>query len=212
MVKAILFDSWGTLLENGVFPSPVKQVKRILRINAEFSEFIEKFEKVFMTDKFDDLDKAFRKVAEEFNVNPPDFVYEKLVGLWNKNMLLAKPFDEVNEKLEQLKKDYRLVLVSNTDQFSLEPVIDKFDMRRHFSNFFFSYETGLLKTQPELYDMILKKLKLKKEDVIMVGDSFESDIKGAEAAGVKAVLLDRRDRREYENRITTLDDLDKFLK
>jgi hypothetical protein len=25
MVKAILFDFWGALVENGIFPSPVKQ-------------------------------------------------------------------------------------------------------------------------------------------------------------------------------------------
>ncbi len=32
MVKLIIFDFWGTLVENGIFPSPVRQVKYILRI------------------------------------------------------------------------------------------------------------------------------------------------------------------------------------
>jgi hypothetical protein len=28
MVKILLFDMWGTIIENGVFPSPVRQIKR----------------------------------------------------------------------------------------------------------------------------------------------------------------------------------------
>ena len=40
MVKAILFDFWGTLVENGV-RSPVKQVKWILMLkDMDFSEYI----------------------------------------------------------------------------------------------------------------------------------------------------------------------------
>ena len=54
-------------------------------------------------------------------------------------------------------------------------------------------------------------LKIKEKDAIMVGDSVESDIAGAKNAGIKAVLIDRRDRREFEDKILSLKELDKFL-
>ena len=38
----------------------------------------------------------------------------------------------------------------------------------------------------------------------MVGDSLESDIEGAQKAGIRAILLDRRGRREYPDKISNL--------
>ena len=40
MVKAIFFDFWGTVVENGVFPSPVKQARFLLGLEIEFSDYI----------------------------------------------------------------------------------------------------------------------------------------------------------------------------
>ena len=125
MVQAILFDFWGTLVENGIFPSPVRQVRYILRLRMPFQEFIVKFEEAFMLKKYETLKEAFENVCKAFDVNPPPFVIEKLIGMWNKNMLLAKPFPETIKVLEALKKNHKLAIISNTDSFSLEPVLNQ---------------------------------------------------------------------------------------
>ena len=67
MVKAILFDFWGTLVENGVW-SPIKQVKRIINIHTPFSEYVVRMEKAMMTQKFSSLKDAFESVCKEFGV------------------------------------------------------------------------------------------------------------------------------------------------
>ena len=94
MVKAILFDFWGTIVENGVFPSPVRQVNNTLALDMEFSEYIGKFEEALMSGKFDDLTQAFTKVYETFNLEPNAEKIEQLVGLWNKNKFFAKPYPD----------------------------------------------------------------------------------------------------------------------
>ncbi|MFH1511540.1 MAG: HAD family hydrolase [Candidatus Woesearchaeota archaeon] len=212
MIKAVLFDSWGTLLENGVFPSPVKQVQRILNIRLAFSEYITKFEHVFMLGKYSSLRDAFEEVAKEFDVPAKPFIIDKLVGMWNKNMLLAKPFPEAVEVLTRLKKDHKLAFVSNTDPFSIGPVLEKFDLRKHFNVIACSYEVGYLKTDRQMFEHVLRKLAVKKNEAVMVGDSMESDIAPAEAYGVKAVLVDRRGTRDNANKVANLSELDKFLK
>jgi FMN phosphatase YigB (HAD superfamily) len=63
-----------------------------------------------------------------------------------------------------------------------------------------------------MYEEVLKTLKVKKSEAIMVGDSMETDIKGGESAGVKAVLIDRRGRREYKNKVSNLTEIEQFLK
>ena len=212
MVKAILFDFWGTLIENGVSPSPVRQVKDILQLDRlPFPLFILQFEKSFMTQKFDDLYKGFENVCNEFRINPDKYKLDLLVGMWNKNKIFAKPFPETIEILEQLKGKYKMFLVANTDCFSVESVIEKYALSKYFDKIYLSYQMGMLKSNPKVFDTILKEEGLKKEEAIMVGDSMESDIIGAENAGLKAILVDRNDRREYKTKILTLKELPNFL-
>jgi len=210
-MKALIFDFWGTLVENGVFPSPVRQVKYLLRLEMPFSEYIEKFEEAFMLEKFDNLTEAFKNVAKTFNVNPPAFVLDKLVGLWNKNRLFAKLYPETEKTLEDLKKTYKLVLLSNTDCFSVEPLLEKFDIAKHFDNVTLSYQEGMLKTNPKVFAKILKKIKVKKKEALMIGDSIDSDMRAAQNAKIQGLLIDRRERREFEPKIKSLTEIQAFL-
>jgi 2-haloalkanoic acid dehalogenase type II len=208
MTKAIIFDLWGTIIETGVVPSPSKQVKYFLRVQQSFQDFVVAFEHSFMTKKFDSLQEAFENVVKDFNLRIPVFVYDKLVGTWNKNAILSKMYPETLEVLTELKKrGFKLYLLSNTDQFSFEQVNIKFNLSDLFDKVYPSFETGLLKANPESYNMVLQENNLKPEDVVMVGDSIDSDVKSAERAGIKGILIDRNDTREAETKITSLSQL-----
>jgi putative hydrolase of the HAD superfamily len=211
MTKVIFFDFWGTLVENGVFPSPVRNVKFILRIDLPFQDYVTKFEKAFMTQKFDNLKLAFENVAKEFDLTLDTEMMDRLVGLWNKNMLLAKPYPETMEVLENLKKKYKLVLIANSDPFSIGPTLEKFKMEKLFDKIILSCDFGYLKTDKELFEAALKKLRLKADDAVMVGDSPESDVNAATNAGIKAILVDRRNKREYTPKINALTELETQL-
>jgi HAD superfamily hydrolase (TIGR01549 family) len=207
MVKAILFDFWGTLVENGIFPSPVKQARYILRLRMTFKDFIIRFEKAVMTKPYNDLNEAFAAVCNEFQLDPQPFILEKLVGMWNKNELLGKPFLETIEVLEYLKKKkIKIGLISNTTP-SITRVLEKFDLNKYFDATMFSYDEGLLKTDPEMFKKLIKKLKVKPDDVIMIGDSLPTDIIGSRNAGIKSILLDRMNKREFTPKIVNLREL-----
>lgn len=207
MVKGVLFDFWGTLVENGIFPSPVRQVRYILRLRMLFKDFIVRFEQAMMTKPYKDLNEAFTAVCKEFELEPRDFILEKLVGMWNKNELLAKPFLETIEVLDYLKeKKIKIGLISNTPP-TIARVIDKYELNKYFDAVELSYEDGLLKTDPKMFKNLLKKMKLKPKEVVMVGDSIPTDIIGAKEAGIRAILLDRRNKREFVPKIVNLREL-----
>ncbi len=211
MIKGIIFDFWGTLVEQGTY-SPLRQTYRILRVRMPFSPFVVKFENIFMTKKYEDQATAFREVCKAFNIDCKPFVIDKLIGIWNSAKLLAKPYNETIDVLNELKqKGLKLALSSNSPFDNVEPVLEKCDMAKYFDRINVSWEKGMLKHETETFDSILRKLKLKKSEVLMVGDSLETDIAGAEKAGIKAVLVDRKERREYENKIKDLTELKNFL-
>lgn len=207
MVKVILFDFWGTLVENGVW-SPMKQVKNILRIDLPFSDYVVRMETAMMTSTFHQLKDAFYAVSEEFQLRPYPRQIDMLVGMWNKSWMLAKPYPETEEVLEELSKKYKLVLVSNTDCFSAGNVVKKFGLERYFSRIFWSYEVGLIKTNPQMFKQVMEELEVTPEDVVMVGDSIDSDMVPAGKVGIKAILIDRKNSRDFPVKITSLKELE----
>jgi HAD superfamily hydrolase (TIGR01549 family) len=64
---------------------------------------------------------------------------------------------------------------------------------------------GRTKPHPSIFAATLRALGVGPAEAAMVGDSFEDDIEGARALGIRAVLLDRDGRYpEAEDRIDTL--------
>ena len=211
MKKAVLFDFWGTLVQQGAY-SPLKQTYRMMRPRMHFGEFVEQFERVAMTKPYDDQMQMFRDAFDAMGLRAQDWVIEQLVGIWNKNKPLAQPYPETIETLEMLKKKgVKIAIVSNTPKLSVDGVLEKFGFDKLFDAVCFSYDTGYLKTDPEMFELALEKLGVAKKDAVMVGDSMETDIAGAENAGVTAVLIDRKGTREYKNKIKSLVEIEKFL-
>jgi len=165
-----------------------------------------------MLQKYASLKEAFESVAAEFGIRINEYQMNMLVGLWNKNWLLAKPYIETEKVLEKLKKDYKLILISNTDNFSVEPVLQKFELRKFFDKIMLSYEQGSLKTDGKMLEKALSETGFSNDEIVVVGDSMESDIAPAQRAGLKAVLIDRKERREeFELRIKNLEELKLIL-
>lgn len=210
MVKAILFDFWGTLAEQGVW-SPVKQVKNILQIDLSFSEYIVRMESAFMTQTFSSLKEAFENICQEFNLTPESEKIQKLIGLWNKSWMLAQPYPETENVLKELRKKYQIILISNTDCFSLPQVLEKFQLDSLFDQIFFSCQLGAIKTDKIFLKSILAKLNLMPQDCVLIGDSVQSDIIPARRADIKTVLIDRKNTRDYHPKIKNLNDLEKVL-
>jgi putative hydrolase of the HAD superfamily len=64
---------------------------------------------------------------------------------------------------------------------------------------------GRIKPDPSIFAAALAALEVAAEDAAMVGDSYEDDIEGARALGMRAILLDRDGLRPDEpDRIDTL--------
>jgi HAD superfamily hydrolase (TIGR01549 family) len=68
-----------------------------------------------------------------------------------------------------------------------------------------SFHHGKTKPHASIFVAVLDLIEVAPADAAMVGDSFEDDIEGALALGMRAVLVDRLGRNEsYEPRIDTL--------
>jgi FMN phosphatase YigB (HAD superfamily) len=200
----IVFDLQGTLIENGVFPSPAKQVKYFLRINKDFHEFVTDFEKVFMTKSYDNLTEAFTELAAFFGSEADNFAIERLVGMWNKNKLLSKIFPDAIPALEDLKA--KKILIANIDCFTKE-ILERFKLSDYFEKVILSCDVGKLK--PEIIKDLVEEYGA--EELFMVGDSVASDMRIAQDNGIRSLLLDRNNRMDYDPKVSSLTNLTAYL-
>jgi putative hydrolase of the HAD superfamily len=132
-----------------------------------------------------------------FNGKVPRRITEELTGLyWNKYSKASKPYPDAEPTLNYLKqKGYKLGLITDTDG---KPGIKNMrlkhlDFIRVFDVVVISGEdTVHTKPSPEPFLLSASKLGLRAEECAVVGDKPFTDIRGAKAAGMRAIWLRRR--------------------
>jgi putative hydrolase of the HAD superfamily len=101
-------------------------------------------------------------------------------------------FDEVPEVLRRLGElGVARVVVSNWDA-SLGQVLGRAGLTPWLDAVLSSAAVGAAKPEPEIFHAALERVGVRPEEAIHVGDSLAEDVEGARAAGLRAVLLDRR--------------------
>jgi putative hydrolase of the HAD superfamily len=105
-----------------------------------------------------------------------------------------KPFPDVIPVLTELKRDFALGIVTN-GPCDLQCVkLEASGLRGYFGAVAISREVGILKPDPRIFAIALGRLGVIAADSVFVGDTPRTDIVGAQAAGMKAVWLNRDGR------------------
>ena len=190
-IKNIIFDLGGVII-NLDLPQTIAEFNKISPVSFE-----EYYNQGHQLELFNLFDKGkisdfefFTALKKEIRHTGPD---EELLFAWNA-MLLDVPERRL-EVLVKAKQKYRTFLLSNT----CEPHISAFEAdlyRRHgvknFNDYFdavyYSCRLGMRKPDPEIFEFVLQKNKLKPEETVFIDDS-EQHVKGAGQVGINSYLL-----------------------
>ena len=93
------------------------------------------------------------------------------------------------ELVRYLAKKYPLTVVTNGFVEVQYEKFDKSGLRDCFSHIVLSEEVGCQKPNPRIFEEALRMNGLQAEDVVMIGDSWSSDIKGAINAGIDQIWI-----------------------
>ncbi len=100
-----------------------------------------------------------------------------------------KLFPGALQLLEDLKEEYGLHLITNGFREVQHIKLDKSDIRSFFRNVVISEEVGYKKPQPEIFHYTMNLASCDANEVLMIGDNIETDIKGAAGVGIDQVLF-----------------------
>lgn len=137
---------------------------------------------------------VWREALKAFDLSEdPKEISQTFINLRSDNQ---KPLDGAIELLEKLKEEYVLGLVTNGATLSQRHKLKTAGLIDYFEEVVVSGDINNGKPAAEIFENILKRLKLQKEEVIMVGNNLSSDILGANNAGIKCVWLDNGTSKE----------------
>jgi len=107
-------------------------------------------------------------------------------------------YDNVIPVLSNLKRRYRLALVSNC-AIGLSDVVKALDLNRFFDCVILSYEVGVRKPDRRIYLEALRRLELEPKECIFVADEI-SDLEGAREVGLKTLLVRQGPHTTHESK------------
>ena len=195
MIKAILFDLDNTLIDRQ------KAFKEMLY--RTFSKYFndETYIDTLVSDmlSFDNNGTveriiAFQKLIDKYKIK--EFKAEELTKNWNNESgNVVYLFEDVIDTLIQLKKKYKLAIVTNGNYASQKRKLDNVNLYELLDYTLISDEIGIRKPDPRIFKYACEKLKLKENECIYVGDSYARDIVGAINAGLDAIYVSRKNQK-----------------
>ena len=208
MLKAILFDLFRTLTTGGC--DPRKDIVSKFKLSIDHTTL----EKVHCGTKFTDWDSYLKGILDFIKIPNTEENKTKLRTVYEKDSKKYLVLDGVKEVLEEIKSmNLGLGLISNfpNDYYR---ILERANLGDLFDTRIYSHEVGFVKPSKEIFQIALDGLNVKPQEALMIGDSLDHDIEGAERVGIHTLLADYNGKHpNYEgHRVTSVRDIPKHIR
>jgi putative hydrolase of the HAD superfamily len=207
MIRAVTFDLWNTLFADVSYSNErlsyivekLESEKLIFEKKVLKRQFYKNFDSAHWDRK--SLSKKhiytvdrLEMMLNSLNILLKPKISNDLVERFESMMLRIKPplKNNVRKTLETLFPDYKIGLISDTGITPgnvIREVLDDYELSKYFDVMIFSDETGIYKPDPSVFQLALKKLKIRPENALHVGDLLLTDIKGAKDCQITSVWI-----------------------
>lgn len=122
-------------------------------------------------------------------------------------------FPHTYEILEYLKPKYKLHIITNGFQEIQDKKLKKANLYNYFEQVVNSEMAGVKKPNPKIFKLALNLAKTKAKNSVMIGDSLEADILGAQALGLHAIHFNahKEPKHDYCIMINSLNEIKHIL-
>lgn len=117
------------------------------------------------------------------------------------------------ETLEELGSRHSLHIITNGFKEVQDIKIDNCGLRPYFKEIIISEEHGYTKPHLEIFKLAQQKTNAVKEECVMIGDNWVSDIEGALGAGWQAIFYNLNEEELYRHKkLTTICHLNELIR
>jgi putative hydrolase of the HAD superfamily len=183
--EAIIFDFGGVII-NIDYDATIRAFKAL-----GIADFEALYSQASQSRLFDDLETG--KISSQRFINglleilPKGISANQVVNAWNA-MILEIPAERI-ALLQELRKKYRIFLLSNTNGIHIQKALHHWskttDLAIHdlFHHVYLSHEMGMRKPHAEIFETVCSEQKLNPKQTLFIDDSSQH-IQGAKAFGL----------------------------
>lgn len=187
-IKTLIFDLGGVILDLDV-PRTIKALANLAGISEEKATTIfHKSPEFNIYEKGGMSDQQFREFLKL--TYTPKSTDEEIDAAWNQ-MLRSIPVIKLN-LLEELKAQYQVLLLSNTNEIHLSFINgnllpkNALNLDQYFHKAYYSHRMLKRKPDAEIFVQVLTENNLIPQETIFLDDNL-MNIQGAESVGIKTV-------------------------
>ncbi|NBI05540.1 HAD family hydrolase [Senegalia massiliensis] len=184
MIKAFIFDMDGVIVN-----SEPELVKIEIEYMANFGVEITKKD----LDEFVGTNSyyMFDKLKKKYNLNKTvNELVDEVRGIYLDHIQLKENVNAINGVIPLIKdlhnKGIKMVVASSSPVSWIEKIIETLEIREYFQELISGDFVKDSKPAPDIFLYALDKLKVKKEEAIVIEDS-ENGVKAANNAGIKVI-------------------------
>ncbi len=207
MLHAVTFDFWGTLYQNAYAQDQrLHLLEEVLArhsqprpwtaLEAAYHHAWSLWERTWRGERRSiTVERWLREMLAFLEADLPENAVASLCQPIEETYLHSdapRPVPGASEVLPRLSRRYRLGLISDTGLTPgrvLRELLRRDGLLPYFHTLTFSDETGATKPLPEQFLRTLAILDARPEEAAHIGDLPETDLAGARAVGMKAVLF-----------------------
>ena len=190
--KAIVFDAYGTLFDVNSAAEKCKgkigdkweafsYFWRATQLEYTWLRSLMKRHKDFWQITEDSLDKSMKVFNIDKNMK------NELLNLYK----ILSPYPEVKEILENLKdKNFKLAILSNGTPALLKGLVKNNNLNDLFDDLFSIEEVKIYKPDSKVYDLPVKKYKVKPEEIVFLSANTW-DVSGGGNYGYNSIWVNR---------------------
>lgn len=186
MIQTILFDLFNTLT-NGLI-DPEKEIIHEFELSIPYSEV----EAAVYGVKFTEWVSYLDSISSALKLPAGESTHGRLRGIFDDDASREFILDGVPDMLKRLRsRGYKMGIVSNIANPAYD-ILARDRLKDLFGAVIYSFDYGICKPSPVLFNHALSGLKSSAEETLMAGDSLTADIEGAKTAGIRGVLVGNR--------------------
>lgn len=186
MIETIIFDLGNVLVD---FNHTIAAKRIACFCNKSTQEIFDLFFYSGITVLFEEgkisPQEFFLKVKELLGLN---LSYDTFVPIWNEIFFLSPKNCAVYNLVNMLRAHYKMVLVSNINILHYEYLKKHFPVFGVFDRVFTSFELGVAKPDPAIYQDMLKTLNVLPESTFYTDDRKEL-VESAKKLGIKGFVF-----------------------
>jgi HAD superfamily hydrolase (TIGR01662 family) len=139
--------------------------------------------------------QLLRELMEAQGASPPASILfdamEAMYAITQENWYLEEDAIPTLQKLQEM--GYPLGVISNAaDDENVQELIDKGELRPYFEFILSSAACGIRKPDAHIFQLALDHFKVSPEKTVMIGDTLDADVLGANRIGIYSIWITRR--------------------